>query len=194
MRCKRRLDAAVSHVHPGGMTKVSSAHAALRTATAARHEQVDGLFGRFDLKTPDGYAAFLGAHARALPAVERVLKGTAGLPPLRPRTELLAADLAALDQATPAPLALPTPADQAEAFGYAYVIEGSRLGGSMLARGVPENLPKAYLAAGHLPGEWRAFGAALDEAAAAGDSCWLDRAGAAADRVFALYARAAETQ
>ena len=173
------------------MSAPSSAHTALRAATADRHAQVDALFGGYDLAEPAAYAAFLTAHARALPAVEGVLAGVAGLPPVRPRSPLLVADLAALGLGMPAPLDLPPAADQVEAFGYAYVIEGSRLGGSMLARRVAEGLPRAYLAAGHLPGEWRVFGAALDRAAERGGPQWLARAGAAADRVFALYAAAA---
>ncbi|NIJ09099.1 heme oxygenase [Sphingomonas vulcanisoli] len=169
-----------------------TAHSALRAATAGRHENVDAHFGRFDLADRDGYIGFLEAHARALPAVEAVLAGLAEVPPLRPRAALLADDLAALGRPMPAALDLPPPADAAEAFGYAYVIEGSRLGGSMLARGVPESLPKAYLNAGHLPGEWRAFGAALDDAAEAGGAEWLERAADGAARVFALYAEAAK--
>ncbi|WP_174274061.1 biliverdin-producing heme oxygenase [Sphingomonas bacterium] len=173
------------------MAGPSSAHVALRAATARRHEEVDSRFGGFDLSDRAGYAAFLTAHARALPAVERALEGASGLPALRPRTDLLRQDLAALGEALPQPLGLPLPADQAEAFGYAYVIEGSRLGGAMLARSVPESLPRAYLSAAHLAGEWRAFSTALDSAAQAGGGAWLDRATAAADRVFALYAHAA---
>ena len=107
---------------------------------------------------------------------------------------MLAKDLGALGRTAPEPLDLPPPADAAEAFGYAYVIEGSRLGGSMLARGVPEDLPKTYLSSGHLPGEWRAFAAAVDQAAHDGGPRWADRAAKAADRIFALYARAAENR
>jgi heme oxygenase len=167
-----------------------SALAALRSATAPEHEAVDAAFGGFDLTDTKAYGRFLGAHARALPAVEAVLAGVAGLPPLRSRTALLAADLAALDLPVPPPLPFAAPQDQASAFGMAYVIEGSRLGGGMLSKRIAPSMPRAYLAATHLPGEWRAFGQALD-AAAGDDPEWILRASHAAAAVFALYREAA---
>ncbi|WP_404712914.1 biliverdin-producing heme oxygenase [Sphingomonas sp. MMS24-J13] len=166
-----------------------SALARLRAATKADHEAVDAAFGRFQLTDAAAYGAFLTAHARALPAVEAALADIAGLPPLRPRTPLIHADLAALGIPLPEPLPLPAPADHATAFGMAYVIDGSRLGGGMLARQVPADLPRAYLSATHLAGEWRAFGQALD--AAAEDAAWTARAITGAKRVFDLYAQAA---
>jgi heme oxygenase len=166
-----------------------SAHLHLRTATAADHEQIDATYGAFDLSDPASYARFLTAHARALPAVEAALAGIPDLPRLRPRTALLHADLEALGLSMPSPLPLAAPTDSAAAFGMAYVIEGSRLGGGMLARQVPAGLPSAYLSAVHLPGEWRAFGQALDTAAM--DEDWLKRAAASANQTFNLYASAA---
>ena len=166
-----------------------SAHVTLRSATASSHEAVDAAFGRFDLTIATEYAGFLAAHARALPAVEAALAGIEGLPPMRPRTALLHEDLAAMGVAVPDPLPFVPPEDKAAAFCAAYVIEGSRLGGGMLARRVPAALPHAYLSAIHESGEWRAFGQAMDAAAA--DEHWIDRAIASAKRVFALYAEAA---
>jgi heme oxygenase len=166
-----------------------SALARLRAATRSSHEAVDAAFGRFHLTDPTAYGRFLTAHARALPAVEAALAGNPALPPLRPRTPLIQADLAALDLPLPGQLPLPAPADPATAFGMAYVIEGSRLGGGILARQVPAGLPLAYLKATHLPGEWRAFGQALD--AAAEDEDWTTRAIAGAKQTFDLYAEAA---
>jgi heme oxygenase len=166
-----------------------SALAALRAATRSSHDAVDAAFGRFDLAHRDDYARFLTAHARALPAVEAALSTASGLPPLRPRAGLLEADLTALGLPTPEPLSLDMPVDHATAFGMAYVIEGSRLGGAVLARQVPPELPRAYLSATHLSGEWRAFGQAIDNAAT--DEAWTARAIAGARRVFDLYARAA---
>lgn len=166
-------------------------HARLRALTGPCHQSVDDAFARFDLGTRDSYLAFLTAHARALPAVEAVLAGRPDVPPFRPRAGLLRDDLAQLGAVPPAPLPFDAPADEAEAFGTLYVIEGSRLGGGMLARQVPPDLPRAYLSAIHLSGEWRRFCSALDEAALAGPPDWLDRAEAAARRTFALYERAA---
>ena len=101
------------------------------------------------------------------------------------------ADLAQLDEAMPAPLPFAPPADESEAFGVLYVIEGSRLGGGMLARRVPPELPRSYLEAIHLSGEWRAFCAAFDRAADANGPDWMERTEIAARRTFALYERAA---
>ena len=160
----------------------------IRAETAAAHDAVDAAYTRYDLADPTSYRAFLEAHARALPAVETAL-AAASLPAWRERTTALAADLAALGAAWPAPLPLDPPASDAAAWGMLYVIEGSRLGGAMLERRVGEGLPRAYLAARHGSGEWRALLAALD--AAAVDEPWIDRAIAAARDVFALYGRAA---
>jgi heme oxygenase len=137
----------------------------------------------------EGYAAFLIAHARALPAVEAWLAGREIGFPWRARREALAADLAALGCDMPAPLPFDLADDEAARWGALYVTEGSRLGGVMLARQVGEGLPKAYVESGFGPGEWRDFRHAL--AAAGGDDAWIDRAVEAADIVFALYGRAA---
>ena len=168
-----------------------SARNILRTATAARHDAVDAAFGRFDLTDRESYGRFLTAHARALPAVENALGACDGIPAFAPRTELLRADLAALGLALPDPLPLAPPESDAAAFGALYVIEGSRLGGAMLVRRVPEGLPHAYLSATHQPGCWRAFGETLDRAERAGGPGWIVRAIAAAEATFDLYAMAA---
>lgn len=161
----------------------------LRAATAADHEAVDAAFARHDLTERDGYVAFLIAHARALPAVETALAGAAGPPTLRPRAALLASDLAGVGEAMPPPLDLTPPATPAEAWGMAYVVEGSRLGGAMLARGVPSDLPHAYLADAHLQGEWRGFTKAFDQALTEPEEIAV--ALGSARRVFALYGSAA---
>lgn len=62
----------------------------LRLATAADHQAVDDRYGGFRLDDAADYRAFLQAHARALPAVEAVLRGDPDLPAWRPRTGLLA--------------------------------------------------------------------------------------------------------
>ena len=168
-----------------------SARAALRAATAAKHDAVDAAFGRFDLTDPTSYGQFLTAHARALPAVEQALRQVEGLPAFALRSDLLRDDLTALGLSMPTLLPLAPPESDAAAFGALYVIEGSRLGGAMLARRVPESLPHSYLSATHAPGGWRAFGDLLDRAARAGDPGWIDRAAVAAEATFDLYAEAA---
>jgi len=161
-----------------------SFHVALRAATASDHGEVDSAYGGFDLADRAGYAAFLTAHARALPAVEAALART-GEAGFRSRTPLLAVDLKALGLDMPDPLPLAGPAGPAARAGMLYVIEGSRLGGALLARQVPADFPSSYLSATHLPGEWRALLARLD-AMAEGEG-WLAEAVESARATFALY-------
>jgi heme oxygenase len=161
----------------------------LRAATAADHEAVDSAFGETDFGDSAAYGRFLTAHALALPAVEAVLEGFPALPPLRPRTPLIETDLRTLGIAVPSPLPFPAPATVAAAFGTAYVIEGSRLGGGMLAKRVGPDLPTAYLSETHLSGEWRGFLAALDRAAEGEE--WIADMTAAAQATFDLYRKAA---
>lgn len=164
----------------------------LRAATAADHDLVDARFGSFVLDDAADYRCFLVAHARALPAVETALATGSELPEWRRRTDVLADDLAAMGEAMPAPLAFTL--DGAARWGALYVMEGSRLGGQLLARGVPSGLPAAYLAAQHGSGEWRALLNAIEAQAGAADAAWRDAAVAGARATFALYARAVEAE
>lgn len=166
----------------------------LRVATAKDHDGVDARFGSVSLDDPAGYRRVLTAHARALPAVEAALTADGReLPIWRPRTAVLAADLAALGVAMPEPLPFAVTGD-AGRWGALYVIEGSRLGGQLLARSVGQDLPSAYLSSRHEPGEWRALLAALDARAAAMGAAWEDAAIAGARATFALYAAAAAAE
>ncbi len=147
---------------------MADARAALRRETAPDHERLDALFGRFRLDDPADYRAFLTAHAMALPAVEQALDaaGFATLLddwPRRRRADAIAADLVALGASVPAPLAAPPLDSPAAQWGAAYVVEGSRLGGAMLARSVPDGLPLAYLGTPQAPGAWRRFLETLDK-------------------------------
>lgn len=146
---------------------------------------MDAAFGSFDLANRDSYATFLTAHAKALPAAEAILATTPGLPAFRPRTPLLAADLAALGIPMPTPLPFSLPGGDAAAWGALYVVEGSRLGGTLLSRSVANGWPSAYLSAKHLSGEWRALLSAID--AAATDEAWTAQAIAGAKATFGLY-------
>ena len=167
-------------------TEHPSAVARLRAATRASHDRVDAAFGGYDLSDAADYRAFLIAHARALPVAERRMRALPFARGLPERTPLLAADLAALGMAMPAPLSFPD-AGEAAAWGTLYVVEGSRLGGAMLARALPADRPAAYLRAAHGPGQWRAIRAAIDAA-----RCDPDAVVAGALATFDLYARAAD--
>lgn len=162
----------------------------LRAATVADHDMVDARFGGFALDDVADYRRFLRAHGRALPAAEAVLAADQALPNWRRRTALLREDLAALGEAMPKQL--PFAGDGAARWGILYVIEGSRLGGQLLARNVPAGLPAAYLAARHVSGEWRGLLDAIETRAAAEDGAWHTAVVAGARATFALYARAAD--
>jgi heme oxygenase len=145
-----------------------SAHAALRAATAADHERVDRLFSRFDLGSDADYRLFLTAQAAAHLPLERALE-VAGAGELildwadRRRSELLLADLEELG-IEPPPSVPPPPVDGEPAIlGAAYVLEGSRLGGAFLKRGLAPRAPRRFLAAPQEAGAWRKLLAKLEE-------------------------------
>lgn len=167
----------------------------LRAGTSDDHRVVDAAFARFDLGKAADYAAFLSAHARVLAAAETALE-QAGIEriipdwPERRRREKLADDLAVLGVARPAPLPCPAFSSDDEILGAAYVLEGSKLGGAMLAKQVPEHLPSAYLSWQGPKGAMKTFMDRLDAAEPEDEA----RALAAAKSVFALFRQAAELE
>lgn len=170
---------------------MTPSHKALREGTADAHARLDGLFESFDLSDRASYAAFLSAHAQALLPVEAALDA-AGAARItddweqRKRGALVAADLAALDASIPAP---PPYAhdlvDDAAIAGALYVVEGSRLGGRLLARRVAPGLPKRYLDPGQSAENWRVLLARIDGVLY--DEGLTKRAIAAALDVFAAF-------
>lgn len=151
--------------------------AALRTATASRHERLDsGLPLSAPLPSLDDYAAHLCMVRDWLAPLERWLGGFADGPQAEPtlpataRLALIQADLAEpgmpeLEPLRPAP-AWPLEASAAWRWGVAYVIEGSQLGGAVLYGKLAGPLaphPLRYLRGDQAgPGpRWRAFMQAL---------------------------------
>lgn len=151
--------------------------AALRTATASRHERLDsGLPLSAPLPTLDDYAAHLCMVRDWLAPLERWLAGFADGPQAEPtlpattRLALIQADLAEPGMPEVRPLrpaaAWPQDASAAWRWGVAYVIEGSQLGGAVLYGRLAGPLaphPLRYLRgeeAGPGP-RWRAFMQAL---------------------------------
>lgn len=166
---------------------------ALRSATTDWHDRVDRAFSQFDLTDRASYGRFLLAQAGAHIAVEAALEagGVAAVLddwPDRRRAHLLRADLAALGLA-PADVAPIPPFDGTAALlGAVYVLEGSRLGGALLKRSVPTDLPASFLGAGDSRA-WRRLLDVLDEKVGTADE--TTAATNAACRVFMLFERAA---
>uniref|UniRef100_UPI0035CC09D7 biliverdin-producing heme oxygenase n=1 Tax=uncultured Sphingomonas sp. TaxID=158754 RepID=UPI0035CC09D7 len=163
----------------------------LRARTAHAHARVDATFGSYDLTNPALYADMLVAHARALPTAESLVVDDRDGPPLRLRTPLLAADLTMLGCSMPEPIPFAASILGGGRWGVRYVIEGSRLGGGVLATRVSIGLPTAYLSDRHEAGEWRSFGAVFDAEAARHPASWLSEAVVGAEACFDLYGRAA---
>ncbi len=175
------------------MTDIQSARSLLRTATAPAHERVDRAFGDYDLADPADYRAFLIAQAQPLVTVETAVDAFdpgAILPdwPARRRAPLIVADLADLDAPIPAPEPLHLSCDAA-ALGAIYVLEGSRLGGALLARNVSVDLPDRFIRCPPAPKRWRGLIEVLDRTLKTDDQ--RDAAVAAARAVFDLFWRSA---
>jgi heme oxygenase len=138
----------------------------LRAKTAQVHEALDSnLKHAFD--QVDRYIAFLRASYRALSNLDAPLASLVQRP-LSDRCAQIATDLQRLGQ--PVPSTEPAtwrPADVAEAMGSAYVVEGSRLGGLVLAKAVERQLglreTNYLLGKGPVTKQsWREFMAQLD--------------------------------
>jgi heme oxygenase len=167
---------------------------ALRQATADCHARIDSVFSTVNLADREDYGRFLRAQASAHIAVESALDDAdlaATLPdwPMRRRAGLLRTDLAALGLDAPATLGPPAFADAPAMLGAAYVLEGSRLGGTVLKRSLPAELPAHFLGAGDSAG-WRGFIEQLDQLIQ--DDHGVESAISAARNVFILFERGAQ--
>lgn len=157
----------------------------LRIETKDAHEAIErDLAWETRVATRDGYRALLarfwGFHAAIEPALATALRDDAFLDPRR-RLAHLTADLRFLGLADAAIAALPRPdlalpRDRGEAFGALYVLEGSTLGGQIIAKHVGRQLGltheggcRYYAAHGRETGVmWKAFRLRLAEEAARG--------------------------
>lgn len=175
------------------MTKILTARSLLRTATASEHERVDRAFGAFDLKDRAGYRNFLIAQAGPFLTAEAAIDAYGPvtlLPdwPERRRAALMRADLADFGVPAPQPEPLDLQSDAA-VLGTIYVLEGSRLGGAMLARNVPMDLPARFIRCAPEPKRWQGLIKVLDDHLITPDQ--RDMAVYAARAVFDLFWRSA---
>jgi heme oxygenase (biliverdin-IX-beta and delta-forming) len=171
---------------------VNPTHQALRAATGAAHDAVDAAFGAFDLTDRASYARFLAAHAELVWPLEAALPGKRVVAdwPERKRGALLKEDRAFFPPLAPRQsVALPDFGSVEAVAGTLYVLEGSRLGGKFLARGLPRGFPRAYLDADQRAGSWQHLLSALD--GLLGAPAALDAAITAAHATFAAFERSA---
>lgn len=171
------------------MNVSTSARSLLRVATAPDHERVDRAFGAFDLADRADYRAFLEAQAYAFLPIEAAIDAADPrhlLPdwPARRRGDRLRMDLAELGIVTPRTGDRPVVEGDADILGTIYVLEGSRLGGAMLARSVPAEVPQRFLDNSSSK-MWRDLIEMLDKHLVTGDqhSLAID----AARRTFAMF-------
>lgn len=166
--------------HPSGSAREPDPLAALRSATASRHQALDsGLpIGADDASLGD-YASHLAMLRAWLAPLQAWLTGFADGPQCGPqfdqaqRLALIEQDLAengmpAAPPPAPAALAWPAAASPAWRWGVCYVIEGSQLGGAVLYQRLHRRLaphPLRYLKGNEAgPGpRWRSFMQALRE-------------------------------
>jgi heme oxygenase len=170
---------------------LSPFHERLRNATRFCHDEVDALYGQFDLTERGSYGDFLASHARALIPLEDWLDLSTLVEGVTPRSPSLRADLEALARPLIEPAALGWEKTEVAQWGAAYVIEGSRLGGAVLRRAVGAGLSRAYLSSTHPQGAWRQFLGQMDRKGAAGGELWQTQAVSSAIRAFTLFADAA---
>lgn len=174
----------------------------LKAQTRVAHERVDRAFSRFDLSHPIGYRCFLETHYTVLPACERVLalsNAATLLPdwPTRVRTRALEHDLMALGVDTAPDMTYAEPLAFAAAFGMMYVLEGSRLGGAILASRLPANSDAIregatqYLRHGEGLQLWSSFVATLNTSQYVCDE--MNAVLASALRTFELFEAAADS-
>lgn len=175
--------------YKGAMMHEITARSALRAATLEQHDRVDRIFSQIRLDDVDDYGAFLGAQAAAHIPVEHALvsAGVARIVPdweSRERGDLVRADLATLGLPMPDPAGTIVFGDEAAVLGGLYVLEGSRLGGTMLKRSVPADFPTRFLG-GVDSAAWRSLLQMLD--ARLDNALKRSAAVAAARDVFALF-------
>lgn len=171
-----------------------SAHAYLRVATRAAHDQVDALLSGYDLADRDDYIRFLSAQAAAFLPVEHALEqaGAGALVPNwadRRRSAYLLGDLAELQIDPSSAIKAPEFVGADDILGGVYVLEGSRLGGAMLARAVGSGLPQRFLSGSTLGGGWKSLLALIEQKLPS--IVQRERAGKSAIMTFDCFFRAA---
>lgn len=172
-----------------------AARALLRDACAQAHARLDRRLSAIDFNDRDAYADMLSRMSAPVSALEGAL--SAGIAPAlfgnwagRLRSHALRGDLAALGGCYRQTRIAPVD-DEAAAFGALYVLEGSRLGGQVLARMAEASADDGvrgatrYFRHGQGAGLWRSFIEALEHSP--GVRARPDHAAKAARDAFANF-------
>jgi heme oxygenase len=123
--------------------RTDSLLALLRAETSDAHEALDHAHEGGDFADLSGYGRFLESQARLFPPLETWLAGSDEFRTLpewrdRLRSPALMSDLNHLGLAPPKPMPFLCEDRPGSAAGLAYVLEGSRLGGKLIARRLGE--------------------------------------------------------
>lgn len=175
----------------------------LRETTSSQHAELDrAVNGGEASLSPPRYTALLGASLDVLRALERdITRWLRGFDQAR-RVEQLRADLHVLGLSTIAMPAERVPLDTlSEAWGAAYVVEGSALGGLVLARQLERDvrvdaraLSYVRLRGADTAAHWRSFCSALNAWGAQASERERADACSSARNVFRAYRTALETR
>lgn len=183
----------------------ASARVYLRAATRSGHDAAEAALGFDGPLTLEVHRRALAVFLGVFEAVEQVLgrweASHQGAWIVEPRSALAEADLRRLPAGTvemramsPWPVSAPLDgaSGAAEGLGYAYALEGSRLGAAVVAKRIATDRPgdpSSFFAAAD-PDRWQAFTAGLD--ATLVDGPLRERAAVAARSVFAELVSQAE--
>lgn len=171
---------------------------ALRSTTAGVHARLDAALSESSLSRRADYLAFLKATRAVLAPMELALSCCVLPWRYAPRCAALDADLRAL-ATVPPPVELHLAAhvvDTASALGCVYVLEGSRLGGQVLARRLSARLAPADCQFGYLAEDrtglqrWPAFVQCLDDWGTTASAAEWQRVKSAALSTFLRFAEA----
>jgi heme oxygenase len=167
----------------------------LRSACAGVHHRLDARLSHFNFDDRRSYAAMLSGFSGPVTALETALAtGVASrlFYDLPERSRALSLSLDLREVGGPFHLRTAAPIeDEAEAFGVLYVLEGSRLGGRILAKRASESGDTKvrgatrYFRHAEKAGHWQSFLARLEQSDAVRAA--PERASAAALRAFAAF-------
>ncbi|WP_158285663.1 biliverdin-producing heme oxygenase [Pseudohoeflea suaedae] len=169
----------------------------LRAETAEAHDELDSAHDGGAFAGLAAYGRFLEAQARIFPVAEAALAASGEYRTLpdwdrRFRADALIADLATLGIAPPQSMPFELQDRPGAATGLAYVLEGSRLGGKLIARKLAQaglhDAPTSFIAHGADQRFWQSFTAWL--ANRHPDEAFGDAAVASARTAFALFLEA----